>query len=539
MSGKKKRQQLQTMKAEQLHGILQNLVGTYLMLLLAGLPLYMPQGLTLIGSAKYLYFRNVTLAIGAVMAVCAVVYVICARKEGYTIPGRPLSGLTWRERLCDTNLWLLLFVISTLISYAVSPEKETALWGYADWHMGLVTQLLLASICFTAFRWYDGSKWTWIVAGAAGMGVMLVGLLNRLDIDLLGEFNEIARDDWNRTHLISTIGNNDWYAGYISVVGGLFLVWMCRAKGWKRIAGAAGTFIYFATALTQGSTTGICAMLGIVFVFVLLALNSRRALLRALETALLLPVADIFLRLWMASGITGLVLETESLSEFLFVWGWFVCLGVLVLGYSVLRRREHAGKRDLLEGGKIRRIVFVILVLAIGIGCLAGLFILLSEDVRLWLEDVLGMTHYDRLAIWAKSLQAFLENSLLYQLFGAGPDCYYHVMYEWYSYGQELTMEGIWADAIYANAHNEWITMLINQGVLGAVTYAGFFLSALRKLWKRMPEWPEAAAGLLGICGYLICSVFTFQQVTSTPIVFALIGMGLNGEQHLCKSPQN
>jgi len=167
----------------------------------------------------------------------------------------------------------------------------------------------------------------------------------------------------------------------------------------------------------------------------------------------------------------------------------------------------------------------VTLVSVIGIACAAGVGVLLSEDLRMRLEDALGMTHYDRPAIWAKSLQAFLDNDFVYRLFGAGPDCYYHVMYEWHAYGQELTMEGAWADAVYANAHNEWITMLINQGVLGVLAYAGFFAAVLRELWKRLPESPEYTVVLLGVCGYLICSVFLFQQVVSASIVFALIGM--------------
>ena len=41
------------------------LVYAYLVILFAGLPLYMQNKLVLIGNAKYLFFRNTTLVLGA------------------------------------------------------------------------------------------------------------------------------------------------------------------------------------------------------------------------------------------------------------------------------------------------------------------------------------------------------------------------------------------------------------------------------------------------------------------------------------------
>lgn len=49
---------------------------------------------------------------------------------------------------------------------------------------------------------------------------------------------------------------------------------------------------------------------------------------------------------------------------------------------------------------------------------------------------------------------------------------------------------------------------------------------------KKLSQSPECLAVFLGLTGYLICSLFTFQHVLSTPFVFALLGMA---EGVLCK----
>lgn len=94
--------------------------------------------------------------------------------------------------------------------------------------MGLVTQGLLVGIYFAVSRYYDGSRSIWWIAGITAGIVTFIGLLNRLDIDVLGTFRGMENGEWNRTQLLSTIGNNNWYAGYISVTAGIslqLLIW--------------------------------------------------------------------------------------------------------------------------------------------------------------------------------------------------------------------------------------------------------------------------------------------------------------------------
>ena len=233
------------------------LVYGYLVILFAGLPLYMQNKLVMIGNAKYLFFRNTTLVLGA-FVVLAVLW--------QRIRGEQTTKRTWKK----TDVFMLLYLVSAIFSYGISPCREDVLLGYPGWYMGLVTQGLLVGIYFALSRYYDGSRSIWWIAGITAGIVTFIGLLNRLDIDVLGTFRGMENGEWNRTQLLSTIGNNNWYAGYISVTAGISLAAAYMGKRQGRVLGMLGSFLFLASAITSNSTTAILAACGLSLLLLLL-----------------------------------------------------------------------------------------------------------------------------------------------------------------------------------------------------------------------------------------------------------------------------
>lgn len=74
------------------------LVYGYLVILFAGLPLYMQNKLVMIGNAKYLFFRNTTLVLGA-FVVLAVLW--------QRIRGERTTKRTWKK----TDVFMLLYLV--------------------------------------------------------------------------------------------------------------------------------------------------------------------------------------------------------------------------------------------------------------------------------------------------------------------------------------------------------------------------------------------------------------------------------------------
>ena len=141
-----------------------------------------------------------------------------------------------------------------------------------------------------------------------------------------------------------------------------------------------------------------------------------------------------------------------------------------------------------------------------------------------------------RLALWKVTILTYGKEGLLFQIFGMGPDSFYYALYQWGSDAMDWINRGLLDNNIYSNAHNEWLTLLVQQGILGVIAYGGIFLTAFRNLRISATRDPRALAVFLGLTGYLICSLFTFQHVLSTPFAFALLGMA---EGVLCKDVLN
>ena len=504
------------------NNFLNSVIYAYLILLFGGLPLYMQDKLVMIGNAKYNFFRNTTMAIGAVVLLGVLYTGIRERKR--------LSGFRALRDMNRLDIFMLLYLGTVVLSYLTSPYKENGFWGYPGWYMGLVTQLLLVGIYFACSRFYDGSKSIWIIAGTVAGIVTLIGLLNRLDMDVLGVFRGMENGAWNRTHLLSTIGNNNWYAGYISVTAGITMAAALCGKKYSRIAGMLGSLLFYASALTADCITSIAAAVGLSLLILLLSLKERSKLLRALELTMLLPVADFAVYLWMQSGIPGLVLEGESEKRLFFSPVWLVLFAVQLICYLVLYRREKLARQDLLQDGRIFHIVWIAVAVAAAVGLLAlGIFLVMGEMILRqqetgWLSEVLKMAN-GRPALWCVTVQTYFQENIFYKIVGMGPDSYYDVLYQWGTGAMKWINEGLLENSIYTNAHNEWLTMLIEQGILGVITYGGIFVTGLGALWKKLWQRPEYLAVFLGIAGYLICSLFTFQHVLSTPFAFALLGM--------------
>ena len=289
----------QKQKVEEL---LNTLVYAYLVILFAGLPLYMQDKLVMIGNAKYLFFRNTTLVLGAFVILTALWQRISGEKA------QTAKEQRWKK----TDLFMILYLISATLSSTLSPCREVVFLGYPGWYMGLLTQTLLVGIYFMVSRCYDGSRSIWWIAGITAGTVTLIGWLNRLDIDVLGAFQGMENGTWNRTQLLSTIGNNNWYAGYISVTAGISMTAAYYGKKHVRILGMIGSFLFYASAITSNSTTAILAACGLSLLLLIWSVQQREQLLRALEILMLLPISVFVVRFFLQFHLTGLVLAGNA-----------------------------------------------------------------------------------------------------------------------------------------------------------------------------------------------------------------------------------
>ena len=134
----------------------------------------------------------------------------------------------------------------------------------------------------------------------------------------------------------------------------------------------------------------------------------------------------------------------------------------------------------------------------------------------------------NRGATWSAGARCFWEADLLHKIFGVGPDC----MYAFLSNEASPELQNMVYDFFYGNrltnAHNEWLTILVDIGVLGLVSYAGMMISVIRNFLHAGKK--SMLVGACGFCvlAYTVNNMFSFQQVMNISTVFVIMGIGGN-----------
>ena len=171
------------------------------------------------------------------------------------------------------------------------------------------------------------------------------------------------------------------------------------------------------------------------------------------------------------------------------------------------------------------------------VGCITALLLLVDSGV-IWFREVHGTMERDgylepvldegwgngRGASWMCGLDAVQSMDGLHKLVGIGPDCFADYIYEVPELAEKMVDR--FGDLRLTNAHNEWITVLVNTGMLGLFCYAGTFLTAFIRFAGRASKEPLLYVCAVAVLTYTAHNMVSFQQVLHTPYLFIVLGIG-------------
>ena len=478
----------------------------YIVAVAAALPLYTRGTYALQGDSKYALFRNISLfCLGLAGAAGAVEWALKKR-----------TGIRRQTpAFCPVDWCMLCYGGWAAVSAVCSSYGSLAWTGSPEWYMGALSQLLFVGIYFFVSRTCRRSGWTVSCWETGFFLVVLLGFLSRLGLDPLGLRKGFGPETWEYSHLISTVGNINWFCGYCAVALSLPVAGYLKAKraGKRRLLFAVSV-LGLALLGIQGSDTGFvlaAACLGVCL------LKSRgnpegigRTLLLAAGTAFALSVYGRAAAFLGEKALKSLPADGPGIEVFL--WnGWWI-LGLACLGlYDAVRRLEK-GETAESRREKIRKGIWLGLVISgIAAGAAAGaLYLARLTGTEGWLTG--------RGALWKLAWRSFLQGDLKQKLLGAGPDCFGVYVYSHFSPTQLPAVEGHFADAVFVNAHNQGLNHLVNMGIPGLCGAAALYFSAVRR-------YRGSLAGMLGLVLYGVNSLVSFQQVMSTPLFFLLLGI--------------
>ena len=511
-------------------------ISVYMIVILMVLPLY-NKGYARIGTEKETFFLK-TMTYGAktllpVFLLWLLFRLVTAvqKKELPKFTEWP-AGL-WKN-LSVTDRFAVFYGIAVLVSYLFTNYREEALWGTASWRMGMWTQLGAVIVYFMISRMWQWKSWIPALILPVSAVVFSLGYVNK--------FGLLPVDpEYVNPSFISTIGNINWYCGYLVTIlfGGVYLLWRMEEKmTWKKMLLMAYVTIGFASLATQGSSSGIVTFAVVMFVLFGMSVKDSARMevfwqeMTMFSAACLITCVlrrlNVFSRELILEGITDLL--TFSIA------GIFMTILSGIILYWIHRtrvRRSYPEKmlHRIYCGITIVVSVMIVLVLLLTlINTLAGGALtpnITDPEVTKWLTFNAGWGSA-RGGTWAAGARCFWETDFLHKIFGVGPDCLYAFLSNEGSVELQTMVNDRFGGNRLTNAHNEWLTVLVDIGVLGLVSYAGMMITAIRDFLRAGEN--RMLVGACGICvlAYTVNNMFSFQQVMNISTVFVIMGIGEN-----------
>lgn len=557
---------------------LQFLTGVYVFLILCVMPLYFTDGYAHIGRDKYAFFYQVTTTIGVLFGgllialwgwkllrrnreknhacegMCSV-NKESAESESAKAMGESMESETAKV-LNLTDKFALGYAVAVLLSYFFSPYRESgafadAWYGTQGWFMGAFSQLLFVGIYFVVSRFWKVNMWQLAMILPVTFGVFVLGICNRFSlypIPMKGANPEF----------LSTIGNINWYCSYLVLVlfAGMFYYYAGEEKRKPmKVVMTIWLATGFGALLTQGSLSGLFTlgvMLLIMYMCSVHSMQRTEVFTKCLICFGGAATVVYILRLVLGARYNYPDTVTDLMTNAPLA---LFALGFGVYAWYLLRKRlskNTACEKSLVTIGYAvcgiaGLAVLVYLVLATVNTLRPGSLGALSEASLFTFDGAWGS---NRGICWTVGWNCFWEQNLWGKMVGIGPDTMVEYISEGLAPNLAATVQEFFGNFRLTNAHNEWLTILVNEGIFGLAMYMGLLVSAVVRMIKaeakqsrmvkivvKKSETENAGRAdsgnlvLAGACGmavlaYVINSMFGFQQIMGTGTLFVILGIG-------------
>ena len=466
----------------------------YLILISTVLPLFMRQGYFELGEAKGLCYMVLS-------GVFALLFLIFDGKRLFE-RGR-LTG-----SLC---ICLLAFFFSNLLSFVFSVDKKAAFLGLDGWRSGFLT-ICLMLFFFLVFYEKEYVPDSYVMAAVMITPFLesVLAVLNRIGIYPFEIYGQ-------NPGFVATIGNINWFTAYLSVFVPLGAGISCSRKLFSKefFLSALYMEVTLTALLMQGSDSGLIVILAVYGVLLFASLATRQEFRMFLVQLFVLGLS-------METGWLLITIFRESynyqdnlLKSICTSHAGAIIMALVLLIYRSSRLFEEI---RLPWRAGIYRILAGTAALA---ACAAAGFIFIP-----------GLDYSSgngRILIYSICLDMYREMDPVRKIFGAGQDCLYS-----YAYQDPVISESLYnvfGFNTLTNAHCDLLTILIERGILGVLTYMALLISFAAGIFKHKNKHAALVCALI-LVSYFLNSLVSFSLVVSAPFFFLAMAVGLSMEKN-------
>ncbi len=410
------------------------------------------------------------------------------------------------------DIAMVLFLCSVVFSGLVSKTPKEAFWGSRGWYMGIFTIAILVSMYFVVSRNFEYHKYLGIIIVVSSVILYVMGILNSFHVDVFGLHQRITNDFYD---YISTIGNVNWYVGYLSMIVPMGCI---AFLGMKKLPARLLMLIFIDLGFynviicrSNGIILGLAAAFFIITLYVILQGELwKDYLILILNFGIVLGIVSFIYKFY-----TGAYVKIDNI--FMYIVEnhlWIICGGVLLIlaiPFCAKKTRKNLEENHVLsnklESNKKNR-TYSAFIFSI-FSAMTGLSVLLYQ-ISIFSEK----WGTKRGALWIYTCELFAEFPWTYKLFGCGCDCF----------GVEFISENYnYLHQRYLNAHNEFLQYLITTGIFGLISFSLIWIAVgimfIYKKSKSRTDWIL----FTGIMGYLGQSIVNNPQAYNYAVLFLLL----------------
>ncbi len=413
-------------------------------------------------------------------------------------------------------LFLLMGLSACFGAYAqqVNKNGQLCVWMGSLRYEGMATQLCYMAIFLVMSLHPIRKDWLLHLCALSLMLQCTLVVLQYLDLNPLGLFPGSLSTRTNY-EFQGTIGNIDMVSGYLSLILPLLLgsFILTRKGGWLWLAaGGFGTLWMMCMEVQSGLIAlGVFGCLIVAAMLWKPALRGRGTLVLglllfcyALRKCIAFPWLD---------EVENLTLRLPGMAATA-----LLLLGLMLILAGIRLMRPHKPLFTL--NGK-QTVLLLLGIVVIGVVILLALP-LTEEWGGLWeIREVLlgrGQDSFGsyRLGVWRQTIALSREHLLL----GNGPDTF------WFAFREHLQKVGVSFPESFDNPHNEYLALLVNDGLPALLCYLLLLGCTLGKCRKNPRQWPLLA----GLTAYAVQGIFSFSICIVAPMFWAALGMGAGGD---------
>lgn len=452
-----------------------------ILLILAFLPLYIENAYFNVVSAKFRAFFIAFLILVLPMLVLT----------GYR--------LVIKKEYISLNLsegGILAYSLIALISCFFSGRVNDSFWGNDGWYIGAFTIIAVAFIYFFLSRQLEYNQNIWIPVYIVNTFIFIIAILQFARFDPLGFHDNILEKQYYQ--YISTIGNTNWFAGYLCILIPMVFVFFLEAKGrfsyLLNLGFLSLSLFDLLLCTSDGAYIGLAfsVFFAIPFVF-----SSNKRLKRTLLVLSIL-FAEGFL-IGILPCYRGLLSYANGISK-LFISAK-LCLPLCII-FTLLYILTLLGKE--IEQ-KNRKTICIILEVLFAISALAVLIYIVLN-----FNDSFGSS---RGAIWRVSFENYSAYSIKEKLIGIGPE----LLRNEYAELQNTLFKGL----AILSSHSEPVQALLSIGILGMAAWFAIFAGVLIK----PPKKPLSYAFYLSVGAYFGQSFVNSATITNLCFLFIILAI--------------